>query len=278
MRSSFVAPPLFRLACYAILGFWLLVVLVPLYWVVITSFKMPITIRLGPSYLPWVDFPPVLDNWRALLVVRPGELGEAFLHSLIITLSSTALAVLCGSMAGYALARFQYRVLGLRNEGIAYAFLSQRMFPPFLLVLPFLILFRFIGLLDTQVALIITYTAFNLPLVVWITRDVFASLPAEMEDSALIDGCSRWQAFLRIALPLSGSGLVAAFAICFIFTWNEYFIGLMLSFREAQSLTVYLAGHGYGAALTLFCVLPPLLVGIVGERFITARLLGGAIR
>jgi multiple sugar transport system permease protein len=145
-------------------------------------------------------------------------------------------------------------------------------------VLPFLILFRTVGLLDTQVALVLAYAGFNLPLAVWITRDFFAALPRDIEDSALIDGASRWQAFLRIALPLSVPGVVAAFAICFIFTWNEYLIALMLTYSRAQTLPIYLAGHGYGAALTIVCVVPPLLVGLSCERFLTRRLFGSAVK
>jgi multiple sugar transport system permease protein len=208
MRIERAAPGLLlRVVCYSILVFWLLVVSLPLYWVLITSFKTVITIRMGASYLPWVDFVPVLDNWRGVLIVKQADLLQPLKNSLLAALGGTTLAVTLGSLAGYGSARFNYGLWGLRNEGVAFMFLSQRMFPPLLLVLPFLLLFRFVGLLDTLVVLALVYGALNLPLVVWITRDVFASLPREIEESALIDGCSRWQAFVRIALPLSLPGL-----------------------------------------------------------------------
>src|SRR4051794_8676 len=195
-----------RVLCYAILIWWLLVVLVPIYWVGITSFKLPIAVRSGATYIPWVDFQPVLDNWHYVLVEKQADLIKPFKNSLIIALGSTTLAVLLGAMAGYALARFPLKFAWMRNEDIAYWFISQRMLPPVVIVIPFLILFRFVGLLDTQVGLIIAYAGFNAPLAVWITRDFFASLPREIEDSALIDGASRWQAFLKIALPLAVPG------------------------------------------------------------------------
>ena len=98
-RRGYLASPLsLRVACYAILVCWLLVVLAPLYWMVITSFKMPITLRLGPSYLPWVDFPPVLDNWRAILVARRAEVAESFLTSVVVSLGGTGIAALLGSI------------------------------------------------------------------------------------------------------------------------------------------------------------------------------------
>ena len=267
-----------RVACYAVLLFWLLVVLVPLYWVVLTSFKMPITVRLGPSYIPWVDFQPVLDGWRHWLVTKQADLLPPLKNSIIVALGGTTVALVIGSMAGYALSRFQYRVLGMRSEGLALAFLAQRIVPPFILVLPFMILFYQVGLMDTQFGLILMYANFNLPLVVWITRDFFAALPREIEESAMIDGCSHLQAFLRISVPLAIPGLVATFAICFVFTWNEYLIALMLTFRYAQTLTIYLAGHGYGPVLTLISVAPAVLVGLACERYITRGLLGGAIK
>jgi multiple sugar transport system permease protein len=267
-----------RLLSYAILFFWLFVVLAPLYWVVITSFKMPITIRMGASYLPWIDFPPVLDNWRFLLNVRQSDLVDHTKNSVIVTLGGTTVAVLFGSMAGYALARFEYRFFGLRSHDIALFFIAQRIFSPFILILPLLIVYGFLGLLDTHFGLMLAYVSFNLPLVVWITRDFFASLPKDLEESAMIDGCSRWQAFLRIALPLALPGLAAAYVLCFIFTWNEYLIGLMLTIQHAQTLPVYLAGRGYGAALTLFSVLPTLIVGVSCERLLTRRLISASLK
>jgi multiple sugar transport system permease protein len=267
-----------QMICYAVLGVWSIVALAPLYWLFITSLKLRVTIGRGLTYIPWVDFQPVLTNWRAVLITRPADLVAPLTNSLIVALSAATLAVFFGAMAGYGLARFRYRVLRLGSDGIALWFIGQRLVPPFLLILPLLILYRGLGLLDTHLGLILAYTVFNLPLAVWITRDSFASLPRDVEESALIDGCSRWQAFLRMALPFSAPGLVAAFAICFIFTWNEYLIALMLTFKDAQTMPIYLAGHGYNAVLTILCILPPVLVGLGCERFLTRGLFSGAPR
>ena len=275
-----------RVACYAILLVWLLVVVVPLYWVVITSFKLPIAVRSGATYLPWIDFQPVLDNWKYVLIDKQADLIKPFKNSFIAAMGGTIGAVALGSMAGYALTRFRFKFLWLRNEDIAFWFISQRILPPVVVVVPFLILYRVFGLLDTQLGLIIAYAGFNLPLAVWITRDFFASLPKDIEDSALIDGCSRWQAFYLIALPLAIPGLVAAFVICFIFAWNEYLFAVMLTFKESQTLPVYLAGQSSlngpqwwnQSALALVCLLPTVTVGLLLERFLTKGLIGGAVR
>ncbi len=275
-----------RIACYAILLFWLVVVLAPIYWVLITSFKLPIAVRGGSTYIPWVDFQPVLDNWHYVLIEKQADLIKPFKNSLIIALGGTTLAVALGSMAGYALTRFQFKFAWMRNEDIAYWFISQRMLPPVVVVIPFLIFFRYVGLLDTQLGLIIAYGGFNLPLAVWITRDFFAALPRDIEESAMIDGCSRWQAFVKIALPLSVPGLVAAFVICFIFAWNEYLLALVLSFQNSATLPVYLAGQSslngpqvwYIAAMTIVFLAPVVTVGLLLERFITKGLVGGAVK
>src|SRR3954469_17789294 len=118
---------LLRATCYAILLFWLLVVLAPLYWVLIASLKTPITVRGGATYRPWVDFRPVLDNWRRVLLDEQDQLLPPLLNSLVVSLGGTTVAVLLGAMAGYGLARFQYRFLWMRTDAIATWFLSQRM-------------------------------------------------------------------------------------------------------------------------------------------------------
>jgi multiple sugar transport system permease protein len=267
-----------------------LVALFPLYWLLITSFKQPIAVFQGPKFIPWVDFTPTLNAWKFLLT-GPGH--EAVLHdwrnSAIEALTSATLAVAIGSLAGYGLTRFSYRVpvLKWKNSDISFWIISQRMLPPVVVVLPFLIMFRFVGLVDTWLGMILAYTVFNLPFAVWIMRDFFASLPLDLEESALIEGASRLKAFRLIVLPLATPGLVATFLFCMMFAWNDYLFALMLTFSKASTLPMYIAGEGtqsygpqwwYLSALSLMAVVPMAIVAVFIERYISRGLVVGAIK
>ena len=275
---------------YILLFTWAFIALFPLYWLLITSFKQPIAVFQGPKFIPWVDFKPTLNAWKFLLT---GLGHEAVLrdwrNSAIEALTSAALAVAIGSLAGYVLTRFSYRVpvLKWRNPDISFWIISQRMLPPVVVVLPFLIMYRFVGLVDTYLGMILAYTVFNLPFAVWIMRDFFASLPVELEESALIEGASRLKAFRLIVLPLATPGLVATFLFCMMFAWNDYLFALMLTFSRASTLPMYIAGEGtqsygpqwwYLSALSLMAVVPMAIVAVFVERYISRGLVVGAIK
>lgn len=279
-----------RPVTYVLLFAWAFVALFPLYWLLITSFKQPIAVFQGPKFIPWVDFKPTLNAWKFLLT-GPGH--EAVLrdwrNSAIEALTSAVLAVAIGSLAGYGLTRFSYRVpvLKWRNPDISFWIISQRMLPPVVVVLPFLIMYRFVGLVDTYLGRILAYTVFNLPFAVWIMRDFFASLPVELEESALIEGASRLRAFRLIVLPLATPGLVATFLFCMMFSWNDYLFALMLTFSRASTLPMYIAGEGtqsygpqwwYLSALSLMAVVPMAIVAVFVERYISRGLVVGAIK
>ncbi len=275
---------------YVLLFAWAFVCLFPLYWLLITSFKQPIAVFQGPKYLPWSDFKPTLNAWKFLLA---GPAHSAVLrdwrNSAIEALTSASLAVAIGSLAGYGLTRFSYRVrfLKWRNKDIAFWIISQRMLPPVVVILPYLIMYRFAGLVDTYQGMILAYTVFNLPFAVWILRDFFASLPPDLEESALIDGASRLGAFRMIVLPLAAPGLVATYLFCMMFAWNDYLFALMLTFSRASTLPMYIAGEGtqsygpqwwYLSALSLMAVAPMIVVALLVERYITRGLVVGAIK
>lgn len=275
---------------YLLLIMWTIICLFPIYWLVITSIKQPIAVFQGPKYLPWIDFQPTLDAWRFLLTGPTSrQVIRSWTNSAIMAVSSAALAVALGALAGYGLTRFRYRVPGLnwRNDNIAFWIISQRMLPPVVVILPFMIMYRFAGLIDTHHGMILAYTVFNLPFAVWILRDFFAGLPIDLEESALIDGASRLQAFRKIVLPLSTPGLVATFLFCMMFSWNDYLFALMLTFSRSSTLPMFIAGEGtqsygpqwwYLSALSLLAVAPMVIVALLVERYITRGLIVGAIK
>jgi multiple sugar transport system permease protein len=275
---------------YVLLAIWTFICLFPIYWVVITSIKQPIAVFQGPKYFPWIDFKPTLNAWKFLLTGPTSDaVYRSWANSAILAISSAALAVLIGGMAGYALTRFRYYWSGIRwrNNDIAFYVISQRMLPAVVVILPYMIMYRIFGLIDTHVGMILAYTVFNLPFAVWILRDFFAGLPVDLEESALIDGATRFQSFQKIVLPLAAPGLIATFLFCLVFTWNDYLFALMLTFSNAATLPMFIAGEGtqsygpqwwYLSALSLLSIAPMILITLLVERYITRGLVVGAIK
>lgn len=277
-----------KLLLYAIVIFWAFVCLFPFYWLFTTSFKTPLHVSRGPRYMPYVDYEPTGEHWRYLFDEQGENLFRHFRNSLIAATGSTLLAVLIGAMGGYGLARYSYywRLMGWRNENIAFWVISQRFLPPALFVVPFLLLYSQLNLVDTHIGLILAYTMFNIPFAVWIMRDFFTNLPADLEESALVDGATPWQAFIRIVIPLSTPGLVSVAIFSFVFSWNEFLYALMLTNFNAITLPVLIAGQNntrgiqwwFISALTLAAVTPVILIGLFLERYITRGLTSGALK
>jgi multiple sugar transport system permease protein len=333
--SVFTPSPLGAVVSYMVLLAWAFVVLFPLYWLVITSFKLPVDVDGGPFYVPFVDFKPTLSAWQYILL---GDLQRdtfrPYFNTIVVSLTSTILALMLGAAAAYALTRFTYRpklgVIGifigcvalaivavtfrvpwqlavlaavalffilaqtigrrfkraLANNDVAFWMISQRMLPPVAVVIPIYVLFQRLQLLDTWAALIITYVAANLPIVVWLMRDYFQSVPIELEECAAIDGASRYRIFWSITLPLSVPGLVATFLFVLVFAWNEYLFALFLSSANAQTLPLTVAAQNatrgpqwwYMSVLILIMIIPVIAMAIALERYIARGLLVGAIK
>jgi multiple sugar transport system permease protein len=269
---------------------WAVIILVtcwalsPFYWAIITSFKPPGVILSKPSLIPFLQFKPTLFNWKNEYVSRGREIGNALTNSIIIAGGATLVAVSLGTMAGYGLARFRFR--RWKNKDMTLWFLSQRFLPPVATAIPFFILMKTLNLLDTRWALIMTNATFTLPFAVLIMRDVFRELPVELDESAMVDGASRLAIFLRIALPLAAPAVAVAAVICFSFSWNEFLFGLILSYKNAQPVTVIIAGveHTQGiqfwfvATRLLAAILPPAVLAISAQRYIVRGLTFGAVK
>lgn len=260
----------------------------PLYWTVITSFKTPLAVNLGPFYLPFVDFRPTLNAWRSITTRDFGgsQVWYPLINSCIVGTTSALLAVLIGMIAGYGLSRFQYRFGRMTNKDIAFWILSQRILPPIVTAIPFFLVLRTAHLLDTRTGLIIVYAMFNLPFSVWLMRDFFNGLPRELEECAQVDGCTVTGAFLHIALPLSTSGLAATFVLCLIFAWNEFLFALILTFSRAQTMPLLIAGQNFQrgpewwgiSALAILTVLPVAVLAGLAQRQIIRGLTFGALK
>ncbi len=332
--SPFNPSPIGLVLSYLVLGFWTFIVLFPLYWVAVTSIKLPVHVNDGPVYLPWVDFKPSLHAWRYIFVDLRNDTLRPYANTVVVGFTSSILSLALGTTASYALTRFEYRprlgtilvfigciglaivatVLGvpwqigvvaslavfillaqtigrrfqkaLANDDIAFWMISQRILPPVAVVIPIYILYQRLGLLDTRLALITTYVATNLPIVVWLMRDYFQSIPIELEECAAIDGASRYRIFWSIVLPLSVPGLVATFLFVLVFAWNEYLLALFLTSAKAQTLPLLIAAQNatrgpqwwYMSVLILIMIIPVIAMAIALERYIARGLLVGAIK
>ena len=238
-----------RVLIYAALAIWTFIALFPLYWTLSTSFKLGRDVTQG-HLVPWLDFVPSWKGWQSLGLspdtifahsnVRDEFLNK-FLNSVIASIGASALAVVIGSLAAYGLSRFEYKFGPWRNKDISFFFLSQLILPPVVLAMPFLILYKELALLDTRIGLVLVYTLMVLPIVIWVMRDQFDTIPPELEQAALVDGCSIWGAFFRIVLPIAFPGLVAAFILSLVLCWNEYFFASLLTGFDAQTLPVMVA-------------------------------------
>jgi multiple sugar transport system permease protein len=273
-----------RVISYTILIVWSLILFFPMYWVVITSFKDISDMSERPTLIPFVDFQPKLHAWHFLFVEELEWFLKPFSNSLIVSTITAVLAVTIGSMAGYALARYNFR--GLNNR-IVLGFMAQRLFPGALFILAFLVMFRELRLLDTRLALIIVYTGGTIPFVVWVMRDFFAGIPVEIEEAALVDGANRILVLFRIAMPLAIPGLVAVFVLAFIGAWNEYLVALTLSFQNAVTIPLFIQQQVTQTGLTewwnmsaiaLVSLIPIFVITAVLEKYIAGGLTFGALK
>jgi len=259
-------------------------VVFPFYWAIVTSLKEPSVILTKPSLIPFLQFKPTLYNWQIEFTNRWPEISRALGNSLIISIGATAIAITLGTLAGYGLASFRFE--RWKNKDITMWFLSQRFLPPMVTVIPFFLVMQFLKLLDTRLALILANATFTMPFAVLIMRDVFKELPIEMEESAWVDGASRFQSFWHIALPLAAPAVAAAAVICFAFSWNEFIFGLILTLKNARPITVVIAGvsHTQGvqfwfvATRLLVAILPPALLALTAQRYIVRGLTFGAVK
>lgn len=258
-------------------------VLFPIYWVVSSSFKFPAELVHNPPI--WIPENPTLRHYDTIME----EKGRvAFKNSVIIGLSATVLSLAIGSLAAYSLTR--YRTGG---RHLAFWILSQRMMPPIVLVIPYFLLLTNLGKnvnerlgVDHYGPLIALYTMASLPFVIWMMRSYFLGVPAEIEESALVDGSTRWSVLWRITLPLTLPGLIATATFAFIFSWTEFLFAVSFTRTEAVTMPVVIAGltgsqgsnWGQGAALACVATAPIFVLGMFVQRHFVRGLTLGAVR
>ena len=260
-------------------------VLLPLYWAAVTSIKPQEDLLADPPV--WWPSDPTGLHYTTALDSFNGWKGLR--NSLIISLATTLVALIIGTAAAYSMARFR-----TGGKHLAFWFLSQRMLLPIAVIIPvFLLYSRYseawfgFQLVDTKTGLVLLYTVFALPFTVWMMYVYFRQMPVELEEAALVDGCSRVQAIWKIACPLAAPGLVSAAAFAFIFSWTEFLFAQVLARDSAITLPVALAGiitgfqgnqYGEASALTMVSLVPAVFLGILVQRHLVRGLTLGAVQ
>jgi multiple sugar transport system permease protein len=274
------APPSHLIRHAAYYGLALLATLFfafPVYWMATSSLKSDTDISTFP---PNWTFTPTLHSFRQLFE----ELGamQALINSAFIVGIATCLAMMAGTLAAYALARFNVKHKNL----IAFEVLSIRMLPPMVSVIPLFMIAKALGIFDTPWLLIAVYTLNGLPFVVWVMRVFIQEIPQSIEEAALIDGCSRFECFWRVTLPLLLPGLAATMVIIFMFAWNEYLLASILTSSDAKTLPVIAASAikpkaiswGLASAAGVLMSAPVVILVLLMQKYLVRGLTLGAVK
>src|SRR2546423_6089794 len=266
---------------YILLLTALIATLAPIYWMTTISFKREIDQFAVPP--KWFSFSPTLEHYVDAFGAR--SFGQYLFNSLFVAVASTVCALAIGTLAAYALARF--RLPGHLDRKLALWILSTRMFPAIVTVVPLFLIMRDLRLVNTRASLIIVYTAFNLPFVVWMMRGFFAEVPRDLEEAAMVDGDSRMGALRRVVLPLVTPGLAATAVFCLIVSWNEFLFALVLTQTDdAMTLPVGIAGRvtqygikwGAMSAAAVVAMIPILAFAMAVQKYLVRGLSLGAVK
>jgi multiple sugar transport system permease protein len=266
-----------RLLPYALLIVILLWTLVPVLWMLISSFKS-LTDVLSPT--PLLVFKPTLVNYTSL-VSGGNNVLTYFRSSVLAAGISTIIATTLGCLAGYGLARGNFRA----KKHLAFWIISTRMAPIAAVILPLFIGFTFLHLINTVWGLVVAYLSFNLPFAIWIMNAFFEDLPAGIEEAARVDGATNFQTFWRIALPMTAPGIVTTAILCLVFSWNDYAFAVTFAGPGSQTLPVAASqlitqtGVDWAqlTAIGTVVALPMVLVGLAVRRYLVRGLTLGAV-
>ena len=269
---------IFASSVYAALATLTVIFLFPLVWVLGLSLKTRLQVFADPPLFLWS---PTLENYETVL--NRADFLKAFVNSLLTSSGAVTLSLCVGVPAAYAIARFPFR----GRSFLFFGLLAMRMLPPIAVLVPMYILFSQLGLTTTRFSVILAYTTFSLPLVVWIMRGFFEDLPRELEESAWVDGASRYAAFRHVVLPLIRPGLVAASILCLQLAWNDFLFAAVLTNNNSRTLPVLMAAFTGGDSGTdwggmtasgVLVILPVIIFSFAAQRHLVAGLSSGAVK
>jgi multiple sugar transport system permease protein len=261
---------------YVFIGLNLIWTLFPVYWTLVTSLK---TIQQMNTMPPLFIFSPTLANYLKIL---SGDAILTFRNSLIISICSVIIGLLVGFPAAYTLARLNFRGKSQANFYI----LSMRIAPVFAFLIPYYLTFRTFGMLDSFVSMILVYSTITIPFSVWMLESMIADLPQEIEDAALVDGCTPLEVMWHIVAPMLAPGVAATAILAFVFSWNEFFFALILTGEHTRTVPVMLISliglMGVDwvkmSAAGILAIIPTVILALLAQRYLVRGLTMGAIK
>jgi multiple sugar transport system permease protein len=263
--------------------------LVPIFWMATMAFKPIPEWTASGEHLHWLPQQPTLDNFRFVFgmptVQATSALDETAQRSILASVLSatvgTLIAMVFGTSAAYGVSRLK------AGANLPLSLLQLRIFPPVAVMIPIMIMWTFLGLVDTWWGLALIYGIVTLPFAFWLTKTFIDDLPREIEEAALVEGCTRFQVFMRVTLPMLKAPLASAGLFVFILNWSDYLVALLLTTKEWRTVPVYMAsltssmtGQLYGAkaALGLIAAVPPIVMGIAIQKYLVRGLTAGALK
>jgi multiple sugar transport system permease protein len=262
---------------YALAFLAVLLSIAPIIYIVITSFKEPeLTFAIPPVW----NFTPTLKNYQEVL--SSTDFGKYFMNSVVVALATTGIAQTLGTLAAYGFSRFRFR----GHFWLKMSSLIPQMLPPIAIIVPLYVLFSKLDWIDTRQALIISYLTFTIPLSIWMMIGFFDEVPIELEEAAMIDGCSRFGALFRVSLPLVIPGMAATAILAFLYCWNEFLYAVILTGRDARTLPVTITSFmtnksvlwGRIAASGSLVLIPVLIFALLAQRYLIRGLAIGAVK
>jgi multiple sugar transport system permease protein len=262
---------------YILVALAVLLSIAPIVYIVFTSFKEPeLTFAVPPVW----NFTPTLKNYDEVL--SSTDFGKYFMNSVVVALVTTAIALALGTLAAYGFSRFRFR----GHFWLKMSSLVPQMLPPIAIIVPLYVLFSRLDWIDTRQALIISYLTFTIPLSTWMMIGFFDDVPVELEEAAMIDGCSRFGALVRISLPIAIPGIAATAILAFLYCWNEFLYAVILTGRDARTLPVIITSFmtnksvlwGRIAASGSLVLIPVLIFALLSQRYLIRGLAKGAVK
>ncbi len=253
----------------------ILLLVLPFIWLIITSFKFPADIWSKP---PVWAFEPTLDNYKNIIFEK--NLPLYLINSVVVAVCTTLLAIIFGFPAAYSMARFK-----TGGRTLFFDYLTFFMFPPIIIAIPFFIFMKSAGLIDSKIAVILAHATFSIPFVVLMMRGIFLDAPIDVEEAALIDGCTKFSAFFRVVLPLAKPGIVASAVLVFIFSWNELLFALILTYSRSPTIPILasltIEAHnirwGQMTAIGSITVIPVVVITFFIRKYILIGFTLGAV-
>jgi multiple sugar transport system permease protein len=263
--------------------------LIPIVWMITMALKPVEEWTDAGAALHWWPRHPTVDNFRYIFGYSSSKLitsldttaARPILASMLSATIGTIIAMLCGASAAYGVSRFK------AGGNLPLALLQLRIFPPMAVMIPVMIMWTFLGLIDTWYGLALIYGIVTMPFAFWLMKTFFDEMPKELEEAALVEGCSRFRVFRRVTLPMMMAPFASAALLVFIFNWSDYLIALLLTTKDWRTIPVYMAslsssmtGQLYGAkaALGLIAAVPPIVLGLSIQRYLVRGLTFGALK